>query len=315
MALPNASPTPATWDDAQLAEQAKLSLDAFVDRRLAEPRTKYIEHLRWRRRSVEQLFRILRSFDPAAPNVEMARRILLDDELQAALRYVVGPPISDDDLGVLVTRAPRRLSKADIKANPKLATDVLRLVCRLADSSRFPWLAQARPPRRHELKQAIRATATLHAAAAMQTERRRHGREVEAALRLRLVAEGLEKLAAPSAGKIHAPKDYPKSRTFYGECSVYGRKTDLLVGLEDGRVVAVEAKDSASVINSVKRVLNDTAAKAKHWNAKAGEQIIPVALLSGVFGVENLKSAQASGLFLVWSHDMDSFIAWLLAHS
>jgi hypothetical protein len=99
----------------------------------------------------------------------------------------------------------------------------------------------------------------------------------------------------------------------YGECSVYGRKTDLLIGLPDKRLVAVEAKDSSSVVNSVKRVLNDTAAKARHWDGHAGKMLIPVALLSGVFGVANLRDAQASGLFLVFSHDLQSFADWLAA--
>ena len=39
--------------------------------------------------------------------------------------------------------------------------------------------------------------------------------------------------------------------------------------------------------------------------------IINVALLSGVFKVESLISAQGSGLFLVWSHDLDGFIEWV----
>jgi XamI restriction endonuclease len=105
----------------------------------------------------------------------------------------------------------------------------------------------------------------------------------------------------------------PSAKTFYGECSFYGRRADLLIGLNDGRTVAVEAKDSSSVVNSVKRVLNDTAAKAKHWGAEVGKTVVPVALISGVFGTEDLKKAQTSGLYLVWAHDLDSFAEWLEA--
>lgn len=95
--------------------------------------------------------------------------------------------------------------------------------------------------------------------------------------------------------------------------TVHGRRTDLLIGLPDGRSVAVEAKDSSSVVNSVKRVLNDTAAKARHWRSRFGEVLIPVALLSGVFGTRDLQSAQDDGLFLVFAHDLDSFVDWLAA--
>jgi hypothetical protein len=86
-----------------------------------------------------------------------------------------------------------------------------------------------------------------------------------------------------------------------------------LIGIADGRIVAVEAKDSSSVVNSVKRVLNDTAAKARHWQVMAGKEIVPVALLSGVFGAAHLAAAQSSGLYLVWAHDLDSFADWLTA--
>ena len=145
----------------------------------------------------------------------------------------------------------------------------------------------------------------------MQTERRAYGRAVERALRDRLQAMGYVRATAPNKGKITAPIHMPAALTFYGECSIHGRRTDLLIGLPDGRAIAVEAKDSSSVVNSVKRVLNDTAAKAEHWHAKFGEMLIPVALLSGVFGTDSLRTAQAKGLYLVFAHDLDSFVAWL----
>jgi len=136
----------------------------------------------------------------------------------------------------------------------------------------------------------------------------RYGRDVEAALAKRLDGLGFERQLAPNKGEITTPHEFPVKRNFYGECTVYGRKCDLLIGLPDGRVVAVEAKDSSSVLNSVKRVLNDTAAKAEIWQRHAGKIVVPVALLSGVFGLDNLTSAQGSGLYLVWTHDLDSFV-------
>jgi hypothetical protein len=81
--------------------------------------------------------------------------------------------------------------------------------------------------------------------------------------------------------------------------------------MHDGRIVAVESKDSSSVVNSVKRVLNDTAAKAKGWHQTMGQMVVPVALLSGVFGVKNLLEAQNDGLYLVWAHDLGNFTDWL----
>lgn len=313
MPLSNSSRLPPIWTEEQLSAHAEQSLNGFVDRRLAESDSVYLEQLAQRRRSVEALFELLSPINPKDPDPKIIERILSDENLEAAFRYLAGPPISKDDLGVVVTRSAASLSRKMLRASPVLAQDTLKLICRIADASRFPWVTEGRKARPHEIKHAIRSTAVLHAAQATQTYRRRYGRQVESQMRSRLEAEGFQHVRSPSRAKVNAPKDYPSKRTFYGECTVYRRKTDLLIGLSDGRVVAVEAKDSSSALNSVKRVLNDTAAKARHWGTEAGKQLIPVALLSGVFAVKDLKAAQGDGLYLVWAHELDSFIAWLAA--
>jgi hypothetical protein len=130
-------------------------------------------------------------------------------------------------------------------------------------------------------------------------------------LESRLVELGFYRAAAPAKGRVTAPAQHPAYPGFYGECTVYGRKVDLLIPLKNGRIIALEAKDSSSALNSVKRLNNDTAAKARHYAVEGGRNILSVALLSGVFKFENLQRAQESGLFLIWSHDMDGFIDWI----
>jgi hypothetical protein len=228
------------------------------------------------------------------------------------VRYVAGPPVSKDDLGVLVTRDIKGVTKGGLKKSDELPAQVLHLICRLADPYRFPWVADnRRPPRPHELRTAIRSTMVLHAAQTLATERRGYGRLVEKRLETRLIELGFAKQKAPNKGKISAPIHYPMFPQFYGECTVHGRKVDLFIALPNGRMIAVEAKDSSSGLNSVKRILNDTAAKARHFASEAGKTIVTVALLSGVFKVESLKKAQESELYLVWSHDLDGFVEWI----
>lgn len=313
MHIPNVQKLPNVWNDKELAEQAQASIDAFVNRRLKEPRDRYLDHLAQRKAAILRLFRVLINIDPANPDPKIVRTILFDSALKSALRYVAGPPVSDDDLSVLVTRSTAKLTQKQLKADDALTVAVMRMICAMSDPIRFPWIEDQREPTRHELKHAIRATTALHATQTLQTERRRYGREVEEILKKRLIALEFDKVVTPNKTKITAPSHWPAKRTFYGECTVYGRKADLLIGLTDGRIVAVEAKNSSSALNSIKRVLNDTAAKAKHWDDKAGETLIPVALLSGVFKLESLKSAQESGLYLVWTHALDSFVEWLKA--
>ena len=149
----------------------------------------------------------------------------------------------------------------------------------------------------------------------LQTERRKYGKEVERRLERRLVELGFTKISTPNKGKVTAPVHYPSYPDFYGECTVHGRKVDLFIALPTGRMIALEAKDSSSALNSVKRLNNDTAAKAKHFAAEGGKNIVNVALLSGVFKVESLVAAQEAGLHLVWAHDMDGFVDWIKSQS
>lgn len=311
--IPNSNPNPPVWTENELAAHAQRSLLDFVDRRLAEPRGRYRAHLIARHAALMRLFKQLAHVDPNNPDPAIVREVLLDNDLYSALRYVTGPPVSADDLNVLVMRSSESITKTKLRADDDLVRRVLGLICQMADPVRFPWVGTGREPLAHELKTALRATIALHATQNLQTERRGYGKKVEQALEAHLIALDFKKVRSPAKGQVRLPRDYPPGKCFYGECSVYGRKTDLLIGLDDGRIVAVEAKDSSSVTNSVKRVLNDTAAKARHWHSKAGEQIIPVALLSGVFGLENLKLAQADGLFLIWAHELTSFSDWMAA--
>lgn len=311
---------PPLWGKDQLVRDAQISLEEFVWRRLAEPGGKYIQHVTGRRAPIIRLFKALKGVDPEKPDPETISKILLDEQLFDALRYVAGPPVSFDDLGVLVTRSIKGISKTSLE-NGDLAVDVLKLICRLADPFRFPWIESRRAPTRQEIKTAILATAVMHGTQSLQTERRSFGKEVERRLVERLIELKFVKITPknaqecgikfPPKARIIQPSHHPVYPHFFGECVVYGRKVDLCIALATGKIIAVEAKDSSSALNSTKRLLNDTAAKAKQYAAAGGQNIVSVALLSGVFSVENLEAAQKSGLYLVWAHRMDEFIDWI----
>ena len=211
----------------------------------------------------------------------------------------------------MVTRSLGGISKSAIKKSESLPLEVLSLVRRLADPSRFPWVAQNRKPSLGEIRTAIRATTALQASQSLQTERRGYGKVVERRLENRLIELGFSRSPAPHRALINDPIDYPTYPNFYGECTVHGRKVDLFIALRTGRMIALEAKDSSSALNSVKRLNNDTAAKAKHFAVEGGKNIINVALLSGVFRPDHLIRAQEAGLHIVWSHSMDEFIDWV----
>ncbi len=95
---------------------------------------------------------------------------------------------------------------------------------------------------------------------------------------------------------------------------VGSRKADLTIRLFDGRLMPLECKVSNSSTNSIKRLNNDAAVKAKTWIAEFGSrQIVPAAVLSGVFKVRNLEQAQEDGLSTFWAHDLDRLVEFILS--
>lgn len=67
----------------------------------------------------------------------------------------------------------------------------------------------------------------------------------------------------------------------------------------------IECKVSNSTLNSLKRLNNDAAVKAVTWKRDFGvHQVVPAAVLSGVYDLHNLLDAQARGLTIFWAHDL-----------
>ena len=112
MTIPNIADTPQLWSGTELKIQAQRALDEFVDRRLAETSSAYIAHVGRHKKSILALFGLLQSVNPLNPEPEVVRKILLDEKMFDALRYMSGPPVSADDLGVLVSRDVRGIEHA-----------------------------------------------------------------------------------------------------------------------------------------------------------------------------------------------------------
>ena len=124
-----------------------------------------------------------------------------------------------------------------------------------------------------------------------------------------LIASGFQKVASRPVLTLNKA---PGPGTFCRESLLGERKADFILGLWDGRVAAIECKVSNSSTNSVKRLNNDAAVKAEVWFRDFGtRQIVPVALLSGVYKIHNLESAQNRGLAIVWAHDLNELVQWI----
>ncbi|WP_325434969.1 XamI family restriction endonuclease [Dyella sp.] len=285
----------------------KAAMALFREQRLGEPLALWKATFRTRRNMTRQVFNEL---DLRNPRRVHSRQVvaLYEKQLDEVLRYLTAPPVSHDDLKVL---SDSTLSVKSLRANPYQARSVLRTLLQTLDPFRFPWVEARRRPSPAEWKAAIMATAALMTAQRVATTRRNTSKDdQESAVKeyLRTVLE----LSEEAPRDIHTLRDAPATGSFCGESKVAGRKADIVVSLFDGRLLLIECKVSNSALNSVKRLNNDAGSKAAKWVEQLGaSQVVPAAMLSGVFKVRNLMQAQDQHLALFWAHrleDLGTFI-------
>lgn len=302
--------TPAAsvyWTEDELDADRKHAVSTFRRERLEEPVENYRAFFDSVRGVIEDL---LESTIDLSSIDEHAVDILSERASQIAFRYLAGPPISEDDLKTLVDT--NSLARSTLQRDPDLVTRVVETILSVLDRRRFPWVFENRGPTPAERDAAILATASLAAMRAAETKRRTQGKSAqESAVRQALLDTGFVEVSLPNAT---APTlaQAPRPGQFCKEATLAGRKADLIVGLWDHRVMPIECKVSNSSLNSIKRLNNDAAAKAEGWLNDLGTvQIVPVAVLSGVYGLNSLENAQRRGLTLYWAHRLTDLTDWI----
>jgi hypothetical protein len=295
---------PPRWTEDQLTTGLLKAQSLFRQERMEEPLEAYLEAFELYQGTVEDLL------ETSVDLVQLDQRsldILTDQSLLKAFRYLTGPPVSEDDLKVL---AEAFLSPSRLKGDPEMAARVLSVVRMGLDKRRFPWIAENREPTEEERKSAVLASAALMASSHVSTSRRSEGKDQqEQMVEDALIKNGWKKVATR---KVDNSSQAPKAGEFCRESTLGIRKADFLIGLSDHRLMAIECKVSNSSTNSVKRLNNDAAAKAEDWIKQFGTQnVVPVAVLSGVYKLHNLTNAQNRGLTLFWAHDLDELMVWI----
>lgn len=295
---------PPRWDDERLERDRLVSAAQFRAYRIREPLADYLRQFD---QAQDEFQKLLAETADLATLGESAIEVLTNPSTLNAVRYLAGPPISLDDLKVL---AEATLAKKDLRADPEMALRILETVMIGLDSKRFPWLHDSRAPTPAERSAAILASAALMATQRVATRRRNLSKdEQEGRVREALKERGLREVPRRSAARL---EDAPKAGEFCLESLLGSRKADLLVGLWDGRTLPIECKVSNSAVNSIKRLNNDAAAKARSWVAELGNlHVVPAAVLSGVFDRGSLKAAQESNLCIFWAHDLEAALRWI----
>ena len=202
---------------------------------------------------------------------------------------------SVDDLTIL---SDASLSATQIRRAPASAQRIIATILLGLDRERFPHGSQ----KNREATEGERRTAVIASAALIASQRVLTSRANDSPARQQgLVRDVLlaAKFVEDSPRKIPNVSVVPEIGHFCGESILGTRKADVVVRLWDGRVLAAECKVSNSQVNSIKRLTNDAAVKARIWRDDFGAaNIVPCAVLAGVFGLRHLKESQERGLTL-----------------
>jgi XamI restriction endonuclease len=293
------SKMPLRWTAKQLHSDAAKSAAAFRSERLA-PTEAWKEHFTKSNQRFVALFKELGELAPGRISDE-ALTSAYKLNLGEAVRYLSGPPISDDDLKVLAN-VPSLAPGVLVRDKAKLR-QVFSIIEKTIDPYRFPWVVEGRSPTKNEKAAALLASSVLIAAQRISTARRGYGKATQEAL-LKDFLRSLKYKEVPPA-KISTIVDGPQRGEFCGESIAGGDKADVVLRLNDTRLMLIECKVSNSAVNSFKRINHEAAGKARKWLAYFGTaQVVTTAVIGGVFNINNLLRAQEDGLTLFWAHDL-----------
>jgi len=297
---------PPIWTEEQLKADLIKSSAAFIKERLEEPLEDYLEAFDEYQGYMEE---ILETTVDLSELDTSALEVLSDNRLLEAFRYLAGPPISTDDLKVLADASS--LTKGALSRSPEVVQRLVSVVRQVLDRRRFAWVVENREPTEAERDAAVMASAALLAASRTQTRRRNLGKELQEAR----VKEALRELGFTEVVSRRIPNisHAPEPGEFCGESLLGNRKGDIIVRLWDHRIMPIECKVSNSATNSVKRLNNDAAVKAVSWKSDFGRlQVVPSAVLGGVYKLHNLVDAQERGLTIFWAHDLTPLTEWIV---
>lgn len=296
---------PPRWTDEEFERDRTQAIAVFRRIRLEEPLEAYLEMFDRYQGIFEDLMETTVDLSGLRDN---ALSVLTDDSLLEAFRYLAGPPISTDDLKTVAEAAS--LTAKKLKNDPKLVRRIVDLVFIALDRRRFVWWTEDREPTEAERGAAVLASAALIATQRLGTSRRHESKRAqEQQVEDALLGAGFTKVPTR---KVETLPQAPDLGQFCGESSLSTRKADFLIRLWDHRVMALECKVSNSATNSVKRLNNDAAAKAEVWRRDFGEtQVVPSAIISGVYKLHKLQEAQQRDLSIFWAHSLPVMLDWI----
>lgn len=297
--------SPPVWTEQELRTERERAVEHFRQGRHTEPLELYLDLFDDYQGIVEEVLE--QTVDLAELRAE-ASALVVDKRKLEVLRYLSGPPVSEDDLKVLLN--VRTLAASRFQSDPASIERLVNFIRDWHDRRRFPWVGEAWEPEEHDRKAAVMATSALLAMRRLETMRRSQGKDLqEQTVATQLRRAGYRQTPARTVPTLSTA---PAAGEFCRESQFGTRKADFLIGLHDGRTMALECKVSNSETNSIKRLNNDAAVKAGVWANDFGTiSVVTAAVLGGVYGLRHLVEAQDRGLTLFWAHNLSTMIDWL----
>lgn len=297
-------PQPRRWTADELERLVGRSRMSFIEQREKEGVAPYLQAFD---RYADEVDRLLEQSNDLLGLEERASSLLAQHP--ESIRYLASPSISMDDLKTLAQI--KSLTSASLTdEGARRAVDVIGT---MVDARRFPWVREGRRPTEEERRTAIVSTAALMANQRSQTDRRNAAKVAQEGEVRSYLANELGFVEEPRR-PVRTVADAPSAGTFCGESLVASTKADFVVGLYDGRFLALECKVSNSSANSFKRLNHEALEKVMAWDAAFGRRgVVGAAVLAGVFSLDNLAAAQDEGAALFWSCDLESLGEFVLS--
>jgi hypothetical protein len=293
------------WTPEEIAADASAARSEFRARRLGEPVERYLRAFDASHPHLAALIGALRTaLTGGADGGQLLKQLWASEEGRTAFRYLGAPPISEDDLETLAETRFNATATGDVQGRLERLLGVMRAI---VDPRRFPWVAEGRDPTPHEVDAAVLASTTLTASQRVQALRRGDEKSmVEGSVKGLLVGLGWQAAQRPAGGIQNLLKDSPPARTFLTQINLGGDNADVVVRLDDGRLLAIECKGSNSEINSRKRLNKEAVQNARAWLQGFGtQQVVPAVALQGVFNPRYVIDAQNTPMAVFWAHRLD----------
>ena len=303
---------PANWSEEEIRSDCVKAREDFRARRMSDPKADYEAEFDGAKKSVEFVISKLPDILREPAPTKLLGDIVSDQKRFIALRYLLAPPISEDDLDTLLDA---KLSAKALNADAALAERFAALLRAGIDAKRFPWLSSGAKPAASAVKAAELATTVAAAIQRVQTKRRSDEKDqLEGAIEHQLSSKlKMQRIPVPreSITNENFRDTAPNAGQFMRGATLGGDNGDFVIGLWNNRLLALECKSSNSEINSRKRLNKEVVKNAGAWVTAFGSMVIPGAALRGVFKPEYVRDAQAAKVALFWGHRLGDLLAFI----